>query len=43
MDYKKVVLFFCGLLITAATFGQTKKLSKVTTQQKNNWLQGSLN
>lgn len=34
MDYKRVVLFFCGLLITAATFGQTKKLSKMTIEQK---------
>ncbi len=34
MKYTRVVLIFCGLLITAASFGQTKKASKMTTEQK---------
>jgi steroid delta-isomerase-like uncharacterized protein len=34
MMYKNVVLIVWGLMITAATFGQTKKASKMTIEQQ---------
>ena len=32
--YKNAILTVCGLLLTATTFAQTKKASKMTTEQK---------